>query len=411
MNDGTGKGRDRLKLAAAAALALASVLVAAPASGAQGPGTQPRIVGGGSTTIDEWPWQVALARPPANGGDGFERQFCGGSLVSPTAVLTAAHCVYDDGGFVAPGAQTVITGRTTLSSEQGAEIAVSDVIYLARVGSKPVPQSSQQPPAGPQLYDDGSSEWDVAVLELASPATGKASPVEIASPSERNIWEPGDPAFATGWGDTTGAMTYSDDLREVEVEVISDTDCGDLASYGSDFVPSVMVCAGVPTIGGRDTCQGDSGGPLVAPASGGGFRLFGVTSFGTGCAAPEKYGVYARVADTTMRAAIASSINAADGSAAPAPNTDGTAPNTKLTRKPAKSTRSRTARFSWKATKPSTFRCSLDGGKPKTCSSPFTKRVGSGRRHRFEVTATDALGNVEKSAASYSWKVRRRARR
>src|SRR5262245_13685501 len=57
---------------------------------------EPRIVGGNSTTVEEWPWQAAIAADPEFfTGDGFDRQFCGGSLVAPTIVVSAAHCFFD----------------------------------------------------------------------------------------------------------------------------------------------------------------------------------------------------------------------------------------------------------------------------------------------------------------------------
>ena len=56
-----------------------------------------RIVGGTETTIASWPWQTGIAiRPSILPGTGFERQFCGGSLVTPTFVITAAHCLFDN---------------------------------------------------------------------------------------------------------------------------------------------------------------------------------------------------------------------------------------------------------------------------------------------------------------------------
>ena len=72
--------------------------------------------------------------------------------------------------------------------------------------------------------------------------------------------------------------------------VVSQSACR--SAYGSSIHDS-MVCAGLRE-GGKDSCQGDSGGPMVCE-SGGKYYLEGVVSWGQGCAAPGKYGVYARV--------------------------------------------------------------------------------------------------------------------
>ncbi len=172
-----------------------------------------------------------------------------------------------------------------------------------------------------------------------------------------------------------------------------------------------MVCAGVPTTGGKDTCQGDSGGPLVVPAGDGTFRLIGDTSFGEGCGLPGFPGVYGRVADSTMRPAALAAIAVADGNPAPAPPADAVAPRTTFGKHPAKRTRRRLAKFTWTATEPASFQCRLDNGPPRACDSPFQKRVKAGRRHTLTVEATDAVGNVENPPASYSWKVKRPRKR
>ena len=104
--------------------------------GRQAPRSGQRIVGGTTTTIAAWPWQAAItANPAIYAGNGFQRQFCGGSLVAPTIIITAAHCTFDvfdsNGAFDAASNFASITGRTTLSnSAEGQEIPWASYFVL-----------------------------------------------------------------------------------------------------------------------------------------------------------------------------------------------------------------------------------------------------------------------------------------
>jgi hypothetical protein len=289
-----------------------------------------KIVGGAPTTISEWPWQTAILFDESIvPGDGFDRQFCGGSLVAPSIVISAAHCFFDvnDDGA---GEDTdhdfddiffdVVTGRTTLSSTAGQEIGVSNYFVFTDGGGTP-------------LYDpDIDDQFDAVFIQLASNSASQT--IKIAGPNEGAVWSPGRTAFATGWGSLSSGGAFPDDPREVQISMISDSTCASGPVYGASglFFPQTMVCAGV-LAGGKDTCQGDSGGPLVVPIAGGGFRLVGDTSFGIGCAQPNKPGVYGRIAANPMRDALANGIQTivgvnvlGSGAQPPAPPGGGSTP-------------------------------------------------------------------------------------
>lgn len=93
-----------------------------------------------------------------------------------------------------------------------------------------------------------------------------------------------------GWGNLKFLGNVAEVLMQVKVPIQSDSTCRE--AY-KGLIDNSMVCAGLPQ-GGKDACQGDSGGPLVCSYSNR-WYLEGVVSWGHGCAAPGKYGVYSRV--------------------------------------------------------------------------------------------------------------------
>ncbi|MEU9007955.1 serine protease [Streptomyces sp. NPDC048551] len=259
--------------ALAGALTLVAGAAALPLSQAPGVAADSIVIGGSPVSVADSPWVVALASRDRFGGtrDG---QFCGGVVVAPTTVVTAAHCLGRQvlGGTVESVADfRVITGRTELRAEDGREIAVR----AARVN-----------PA----YDPGSNAGDLAVLELAEPVEARyVLPMAAA----------GDPAYGAGteaavygWGDTSGFGDYAYGLRAARVTVLADDICRRAYPGDADgqYRPDSMVCAG-DRDGGKDACQGDSGGPLVARG-----RLIGLVSWGRGCGRADSPGVYTRIA-------------------------------------------------------------------------------------------------------------------
>ena len=265
----------RRALAAAVVAVLAALALSAPlgpaagaVTAAPGSGGPPEIVGGQTAVRGEFPYQVGLldrAEP-----DSYWAQFCGGSLIGRSTVLTAAHCVED----VAPGELDVLV-RTIRLNNSGVR--------------KPVARIIRHP-----QYNARTSAYDVAIVKLRSPVTnfsrGLAGIIPLVAPSQTTLWAPGRSATVTGWGLTSDGGEASTRLREVSVPIVSDTACR--GAYGSEMISSVMVCAGQA---GRDSCQGDSGGPL-AVRNGAGWVQVGVVSWGEGCGEPGFPGVYSEVA-------------------------------------------------------------------------------------------------------------------
>jgi hypothetical protein len=92
----------------------------------------------------------------------------------------------------------------------------------------------------------------------------------------------------------------------------------------------------------------------------------------------------------------------------PGESADTTAPNTRIVAGPPRKTRSRQARFRFRSTEPgATFRCKLDKGRFRPCSSPRKIKVRPGR-HTLKVRAKDAAGNVDPTPASRTWTVKRK---
>ncbi|MBC9728759.1 trypsin-like serine protease [Streptomyces sp. TRM68367] len=260
---GLARAKKAAALAAATAAAAATALLTAPSATAA---PQP-IVGGTTATTSAYPFMMQIT-------DASQEQFCGGTLVSPTKVVTAAHCMVGE----TPGSVRVVGGRTYRDGTNGTVSRVSKIWIHPD-------------------YATVTRGDDVAVLTLST-----AMPYTTAryvSASDNSVYAAGTTARIIGWGTTRSNGSSSNQLRTATVPTVSDASCR--SSYGSRFVQSDMVCAGFTT-GGVDTCQGDSGGPFLI-----GGVLAGITSWGDGCAAAGSPGVYTRL--TTFSGQVAAQVN------------------------------------------------------------------------------------------------------
>lgn len=249
-------------LAVAAAIGTSTAPHAEPVQG--------RIVGGTVAAPGEFPWQVGLLQ--ASQANNFLAQFCGGTLVTPLWVVTAAHCVTTNGATISPASLQILVGTNDLASG-GSRLNVAQIIV--RPG-----------------YISTSNGGDVALVKLASAAPQQT--IGLVSPAtEPALAEPGTVSTVTGWGNTETSEPYPMLLMKVDMPIVSNAVCNAPGSYNGG-IKADMLCAGLAA-GGKDSCQGDSGGPLIVANGNGGFSLAGIVSFGIGCADPNYYGVYARV--------------------------------------------------------------------------------------------------------------------
>jgi len=287
----------------AATFAVALATGAAAAAGASEGQPDSRIVGGSVTGIETVPWQVALVLDARFPGNDLQRQFCGGSLIAPQIVQTAAHCVGgdpDDFGLTDMDTNDldVVAGRTTLSSSTGQRLNVAGIAVDAR-------------------YDAGSGAFDAAWLSLTGAPAAPAATIKIAGPGEASLWAPGAMTFVSGWGTTSEGGSRSDTLKVAITPIIDDPTCDSLGGVYASFSAVSMVCAGVLS-GGTDSCSGDSGGPLAAPGFVGSApvsRLVGAVSFGDGCARPNAPGVYTRIAGPAYNPAAQQAVDQLEAAA------------------------------------------------------------------------------------------------
>ena len=166
--------------------------------------------------------------------------WCGGTLISSTHVLTAAHCVYEK---EASDIQVLLREHNTADS-------VTKTADVTEIINHPD-------------WDRPTIDNDYAILRLAKPVTFTNKVAPACLPADTAATYAGEVATVTGWGRLILAGNQHTTLQEVDMTVTTKSAC-DNAYYWRDITDN-MICAAAS---GKSFCNGDSGGPLIAPENG-----------------------------------------------------------------------------------------------------------------------------------------------
>ncbi|MDE1465479.1 serine protease [Spartinivicinus poritis] len=215
----------------------------------------PTIVGGSPTSAAASPYQAMLLM---NGQQG-----CGGTLIDPYWVLTAAHCIDQANIYNL----TVRVGATRVSTKEGQTIPVSQIII------HPYWMGAQNIRSG----------WDIGLLRLSYPADSRYTPAKLPTDEVmNNTASVGQSGTVSGWGATYHGGRGSDQLLAAQLQVISNQACQQQLNFP---VPNSAICAGYSY---PSACNGDSGGPFVTSYKGNVYSI-GTVSWGERCASTSVF--------------------------------------------------------------------------------------------------------------------------